>query len=86
MTNKNTSNKNQAPGIQAMVWYKKEDWETLMGLFSDSDLLPPNYTAWLIRAEEMVQKVESTGDIVVKVFIDSGFALEPGPLGDCGYA
>lgn len=70
MTNKNTGKENQAPDIQAMVWYKEEDWDTLMGLFSDNHLLPPNYADWLIRAEEMVQKVESAGDVVVKVFID----------------
>lgn len=70
MTKQNSSDKNQAPGIQAMVWYKAEDWDRLMGLFSDSHLLPPNYADWLGRAEEMVQQVEKTGDVVVKVFID----------------
>ncbi len=70
MTNRKSSTENQAPGIQAMVWYKEENWDTLMGLFSDRHLLPPAYADWLTLAEEMVQKVESTGDVVVKVFID----------------
>lgn len=70
MTDKNSSKENQAQSIQAMVWYKEKDWDTLMDLFSDSQLLPPNYANWLARAEEMVQKVENGGDVVVKVFID----------------
>lgn len=69
MTNKNEST-NQEPSIQAMVWYKEEDWDTLMGLFSDSHLLPKNYSDWLTKAEEMVKKVEGSGDVVMKVFID----------------
>ena len=66
-TNKTTS---QPPAIQAMVWYKEEDWDTLMELFTDSHLLPENYSEWLNKAEEMVKKVENSGDIVMKVFID----------------
>ena len=69
MSNDNTNN-NQGPTLQAMVWYKKEDWDTLMELFPDSHLLPPSYTDWLGRAEEMVKQVEGSGDVVMKVFID----------------
>ncbi len=64
------SDSQQAPSIQAMVWYKKEDWDGLMKLFPDSHLLPKTYDDWLVRAEEMQKKVEKAGDIVIKVFID----------------
>ncbi len=64
------NSKNQAPSIQAMVWYKEEDWDTLMKLFTDSHLLPQSYADWLPRAEEMVKKVEGSGDVVMKVYID----------------
>ena len=69
MTEKN-NNQDTAPSIQAMVWYKKEDWDTLMDLFPDSHLLPPSYENWLGRAEEMKTQVEASGDVVIKVFID----------------
>ena len=69
MTEENNSD-NQAPMIQAMVWYKEEDWDTLMELFPDSHLLPPSYEDWIGRAEEMKTKVEASGDVVIKVFID----------------
>ncbi len=69
MQNKNESN-DQGPAIQAMVWYKEEEWDTLMELFTDSHLLPKSYGEWLARAEDMIKKVEGSGDIVMKVFID----------------
>ncbi len=58
------------PMIQAMVWYRQEDWEALKGLFSDSHLLPKSYSDWLARAEEMKARVQADGDTVIKVFID----------------
>jgi len=64
------NNDNQTPSIQAMVWYKEEDWDTLMELFPDSHLLPPSYKDWIGRAEEMKTQVEASGDVVIKVFID----------------
>lgn len=60
----------QPPMVQAMVWYREEDWDTLITLFADSHLLPKTYGDWLSRAEEMKARVQATGDIVIKVFID----------------
>ncbi len=60
----------QEPSIQAMVWYKEEHWDTLTKIFTDSHLLPKSYADWLARAEEMVKKVEGSGDVIMKVFID----------------
>ena len=70
MTDKTTDDNVQKPEIQAMVWYKEEDWDTLMTLFSDRHLLPKSFDDWLARAEEMLKKVEGRGDVVMKVFID----------------
>jgi hypothetical protein len=58
------------PAIQALVWYKKEHWDTLKELFSDSHLLPLTYEDWLERAEAMKAKVQADGDAVIKVYID----------------
>ncbi len=58
------------PMIQAMVWYKEEDWEELLSLFSDSHLLPKTYADWLKRAEEKAEAVRNSGNTVIKVFID----------------
>lgn len=69
MTEENNTD-NQEPTIQAMVWYKEENWDSLMELFTDSHLLPKSYNDWLARAEDMIKKVEGSGDVVMKVFID----------------
>lgn len=58
------------PSVQAMVWYKKEDWDTLKGMFADAEMLPKTYDDWLKRAEEMKNQVQAAGDAVIKVFID----------------
>jgi hypothetical protein len=58
------------PSLQAMVWYKEEDWQTLKEMFVDGDMLPKTYEDWLERAEEMRVKVQAQGDAVIKVYID----------------
>jgi len=58
------------PTLQAMVWYKEEHYEQLLSLFDDTELLPPTYQSWLIRAEEKKTEVEAAGDQVIKVYID----------------
>jgi len=60
----------KAPMIQAMVWYKEEDYGKLLSLFDDTHLLPVTYQDWLERAEEKKTEVENNGDQVIKVFID----------------
>lgn len=60
----------QQPSVQAMVWYKEDDWDTLKEMFDDADMLPKTYDDWLVRAEEMKEKVQEQGDMVIKVFID----------------
>jgi len=58
------------PMLRAMVWYKEEDYETLLGLFDDTELLPKTFSDWKKRAEDKKEEVEAAGDQVLKVFID----------------
>lgn len=58
------------PSVQAMVWYREEDWARLKEIFADGDLLPKSYADWLVRAEKMKKEAEAAGDAVIKVFID----------------
>ncbi len=58
------------PSVQAMVWYKEEDWQVLKEMFVDGEMLPKTYEDWLRRAEEMKEKVQAEGDAVIKVYID----------------
>ncbi|TKB08534.1 hypothetical protein [Desulforhopalus sp. IMCC35007] len=58
------------PMLRAMVWYKEEDYETLLTLFDDAEFLPRTFADWHARAEEKKTEVEAAGDQVMKVFID----------------
>ena len=60
----------EAPAIQAMVWYKEEDWKQLRRILPDSYLLPKKYKDWLARAEAKEKEVRGRGNVVIKVFID----------------
>lgn len=60
----------QQPSLQAMVYYKEEDWDTLMNLFTDAEKLPKTYHDWYQRAEKIKGEIEKSGDVVFKVFID----------------
>ncbi len=65
----------EAPMIQAMVWYREEDWQALVGLFSDVHLLPTSYDEWLVKANQNLETAKGSGDVVVKVYIDpDGFS------------
>jgi len=55
--------------IQAMVWYREEDWDQLIGIFSDAHLLPTTFDEWLKKANQNLLVAEESGDMVVKVFI-----------------
>jgi len=58
------------PMIQALVWYKEEEWDELMDMFPDRHVMPATYNDWLVRAEELLKKIQAGEDIAVKVFID----------------
>ncbi len=60
----------QEAALQALVWYKEEDWETLLEMFTDSDKLPQDYQQWLRLAEAKKAEIEALGCKVLKVYID----------------
>jgi hypothetical protein len=43
----------------ALPWYARNDYPVLLRLFSDSNMLPTTYDAWLERAEGVEQKFQS---------------------------
>lgn len=65
-----SQNPEQQPSMQAMVWYKEEDWDTLKEMFVDGEMLPESYQDWLTRAEDMKKQAQDAGDAVIKVYID----------------
>lgn len=61
---------NHQPMLRAMVWYKEEDYDSLLSIFDDAELLPKTFADWSQRAEEKKDEVEAAGDQVIKVYID----------------
>jgi len=53
-----------------LVWYRREDYEKLKSVFSDSHVLPETFDKWLQRAENGFSDATSKGHTVVKVYID----------------
>jgi hypothetical protein len=55
--------------ILALPWYARGDYAALLKLFSDPDLLPATYDAWLKRAEHTESQMQKAGLGVVRIWI-----------------
>lgn len=53
-----------------IAWYREEDYQTLLGIFTDAELLPATYREWLRRAEKLELKEKLAGRAVVRAYID----------------
>jgi hypothetical protein len=54
----------------AIAWYRREDYEQIVGLMEDGDQFPPTYSDWLRHADQVVVVEESLGSQVIRVPID----------------
>ena len=64
------SQNNTPAALQAMVWYRSEDWQELLTIFDDADRLPRSFSDWEKLAEAKKDEVEAMGCRVIKVYID----------------
>ena len=55
--------------IFALPWYARGDYPTLLKLFSDSNMLPATFDAWLERAELVERQFQKAGFSVAKIRI-----------------
>ena len=53
-----------------MPWYRREDWDALVVLFSDLAKLPATYNKWLRRAEQAERELKRQGTITERVYLD----------------
>ena len=55
------------PKAVGLIWYKdKEDFLNARAIFTDAFLLPDTYEEFLIKATELIAKIEASGMPVVK--------------------
>jgi hypothetical protein len=53
----------------ALPWFARSDYPALLDLFSDSDLLPATYDAWLERAQGVERQFQKAGFDISKIWI-----------------
>jgi hypothetical protein len=53
----------------ALPWFARSDYPALLDLFSDSDMLPATYDAWLERAKGVERQFQKAGFGVSKTWI-----------------
>ena len=58
-----------SPPVSALPWYDRRDYPALLKLFSDPELLPATYDAWLNRAEQTESQLQNAGLAVARIWI-----------------
>jgi hypothetical protein len=53
-----------------IAWYRREDWQDALAVFTDRLLLPSSYDKWLDSAEYLEAKIRKRGAVPVKAYID----------------
>ncbi len=56
--------------IAGMVWYRSEDYESILKIMEDAVKLPVTYKSWLLQAETNEKMANDRGFITVRAFID----------------
>ena len=55
--------------VTALPWYARGDYAALLELFSDPDMLPATFDAWLQRAEQVESQLQRAGFAVARIWI-----------------
>ena len=61
---------NQPARIAGMVWYRREEYESILTVMEDAIKLPRTYTSWLSQAEANEKEAQRIGLITIRAFID----------------
>lgn len=56
--------------IVGVPWYKREDYQRLLRIFSDRDNFATTYDEWLKAAESVMNNLRRNGHACQKVYID----------------
>jgi hypothetical protein len=53
-----------------VAWYRREDWDALMRLFSDPELQPKDYDTWLALAEKAIADLRAEGVEPIRALVE----------------
>lgn len=56
--------------VVGIPWYRREDWERLMEIFEDADILHDTFEDWRKDAGNTEGSLRRQGQIVVRAYID----------------
>jgi hypothetical protein len=57
-----------------LPWYRRDDYEALLALFTDPNKMPATFDEWLSHAESIEKQLRTAGLAVVRIW------LRPGPF------
>ena len=58
-----------SPVPVALPWYHRHEYAELLALFSDPEMMPPTFDAWLEHAETVEKQLAEAGFVVARVWI-----------------
>lgn len=53
-----------------LVWYRQEDYPTILSIMEDHHVLPATWHLWQMQAEQTEKRIRREGNITVKAYID----------------
>jgi len=56
--------------VTGVAWYRREQWDRLLAVSADRDMLEPTFDEWLSFAEDKVKALERQGVRLQKVDVD----------------
>ncbi len=56
--------------VTGIAWYRKEDYDRLMAMFTDREKLPATYEDWLAQAQTVMVTLTGRGLLLEKSYID----------------
>ena len=61
---------NKQKTLAGMVWYRREEYETVLAIMEDAIKLPRTYASWLAQAEANEKIAHQRGFSTIRAFID----------------
>lgn len=53
-----------------VAWYRRQDYESIIGVMKDSPDLPATFEEWQLRAQGTAQRIIADGFVVEPVYLD----------------
>ena len=62
--------KTRAKRVVAVAWYSPDQWQRLLEVSADADLLEKTHEEWLVAAQQAFDEIVASGVVPIKVPIE----------------